>query len=139
MTTPPHPPPAGDQEGIATVEFTAVVWLFLLIVLGAAQFGLWWHVQHVVLGAAQDAARLVAAEGAVPPPGSPTRGSCCRPGWAATPPPPRSRSTAALRSPRSPSPRGCGRCCPSVVASGCGLPLTAIPNGSDPARPPPHD
>jgi Flp pilus assembly protein TadG len=60
MTT-PRP---GDQDGIATVEFTAVVWLFLAIVLGAAQFGLWWHTQHVVLGAAQDAARLVAAEGA---------------------------------------------------------------------------
>jgi TadE-like protein len=66
MTTPLHPPPAGDQEGIATVEFTAVVWLFLTIVLGAAQFGLWWHAQHVVLGAAQDAARLVAADGATP-------------------------------------------------------------------------
>jgi Flp pilus assembly protein TadG len=64
MTTPPHPPPAGDQDGIATVEFTAVVWLFLVIVLGAVQFGLWWHAQHVVLGAAQDAARLVAADGA---------------------------------------------------------------------------
>jgi hypothetical protein len=64
MTTPPHPPSAGDQDGIATVEFTAVVWLFLVIVLGAAQFGLWWHAQHVVLGAAQDAARLVAADGA---------------------------------------------------------------------------
>jgi Flp pilus assembly protein TadG len=62
MTT----PPAGDQVGIATVEFTAVVWLFLVIVLGAAQFGLWWHAQHVVLGAAQDAARLVAADGATP-------------------------------------------------------------------------
>jgi hypothetical protein len=62
MTT----PPASEARGLATVEFTAVVWLFLVIVLGAAQFGLWWHGQHVVLGAAQDAARLVAAEGASP-------------------------------------------------------------------------
>jgi hypothetical protein len=64
MTTPPLLRRAGGQRGIATVEFTAVVWLFLVIVLGAAQFGLWWHAQHVVLGAAQDAARLVAAEDA---------------------------------------------------------------------------
>jgi Flp pilus assembly protein TadG len=62
MTT----PPATEEQGIATVEFTAVVWLFLVIVLGAAQFGLWWHAQHVVLGAAQDAARLAAADGASP-------------------------------------------------------------------------
>jgi hypothetical protein len=62
MTT----PSASEERGLATVEFTAVVWLFLLIVLGAAQFGLWWHAQHVVLGAAQDAARLVAADGATP-------------------------------------------------------------------------
>jgi hypothetical protein len=63
MTTPPAPR-TGDERGIATVEFTAVVWLFLVIMLGAAQFGLWWHAQHVVLGAAQDAARLVTADGA---------------------------------------------------------------------------
>jgi Flp pilus assembly protein TadG len=67
MTTPPTPPTSErDQWGIAAVEFTAVVWLFLSIVLGATQFGLWWHAQHVVLGAAQDAARIVAAEGGTP-------------------------------------------------------------------------
>jgi hypothetical protein len=67
MTTPPSPPASErDQRGIATIEFTAVVWLFLLLVLGATQFGLWWHAQHVVLGAAQDAARIVAAEDATP-------------------------------------------------------------------------
>lgn len=66
MTTQPLLQRGGDERGIATVEFTAVVWLFLVIVLGAAQFGLWWHAQHVVLGAAQDAARLVAAEDANP-------------------------------------------------------------------------
>jgi Flp pilus assembly protein TadG len=64
MTTPPTP--AGDQRGIATIEFVAVVWVFLVVVLGAAQFGLWWHAQHVVLGAAQDAARLAAAEDGTP-------------------------------------------------------------------------
>jgi hypothetical protein len=60
MTRPPAP--AGDQQGIATIEFVAVVWVFMVVVLGAAQFGLWWHAQHVVLAAAQDAARLAAAE-----------------------------------------------------------------------------
>ena len=65
MTRPPAP--AGNQqEGIATIEFVAVVWMFMLVVLGAAQFGLWWHAQHVVLAAAQDAARLAAAEDGTP-------------------------------------------------------------------------
>lgn len=64
MTRPPAP--AGDQQGIATIEFVAVVWMFMVVVLGAAQFGLWWHAQHVVLAAAQDAARLAAAEDGTP-------------------------------------------------------------------------
>ena len=64
MTRPPAP--AGDQQGIATIEFVAVVWTFMVVVLGAAQFGLWWHAQHVVLAAAQDAARLAAAEDGTP-------------------------------------------------------------------------
>jgi Flp pilus assembly protein TadG len=65
MTRPPAP--AGDQqEGIATIEFVAVIWMFMVVVLGAAQFGLWWHAQHVVLAAAQDAARLAAAEDGTP-------------------------------------------------------------------------
>jgi hypothetical protein len=48
------------------VEFVAVIWLFMILVLGATQFGLWWHAQHVVLGAAQDAARILAAEDGTP-------------------------------------------------------------------------
>jgi len=64
MTTPQAR--GSDQRGIATIEFVAVVWVFLVVVLGAAQFGLWWHAQHVVLGAAQDAARLAAAEDGTP-------------------------------------------------------------------------
>jgi Flp pilus assembly protein TadG len=44
MTRPPPPAPAGDQQGIVTIEFVAVVWVFMVLVLGAAQFGLWWHV-----------------------------------------------------------------------------------------------
>jgi len=61
-----RPAQAGDQRGIATIEFVAVVWVFMVVVLGAVQFGLWWHAQHVVLGAAQDAARLAAAEDGTP-------------------------------------------------------------------------
>jgi len=57
---------SGDQRGIVTLEFVAVVWVFMVVVLGAAQFGLWWHAQHVVLAAAQDAARLTAAEDGTP-------------------------------------------------------------------------
>ena len=64
MTRPPAP--AGDQQGIATIELVTVVWAFMVVVLGAAQFGLWWHAQHVVLAAAQDAARLTAAEDGTP-------------------------------------------------------------------------
>jgi len=57
---------SGDQRGLVTLEFVAVVWVFMVVVLGAAQFGLWWHAQHVVLAAAQDAARLAAAEDGTP-------------------------------------------------------------------------
>jgi TadE-like protein len=64
--TPPPTPASDQQEGIATIEFVAVVWVFMVVVLGAAQFGLWWHAQHVVLAAAQDAARLAAAEDGTP-------------------------------------------------------------------------
>jgi Flp pilus assembly protein TadG len=61
------PPSRRESEwGIVAVEFVAVIWLFMILVLGATQFGLWWHAQHVVLGAAQDAARVLAAEGGTP-------------------------------------------------------------------------
>jgi Flp pilus assembly protein TadG len=59
-------PGGWDQRGVAVVEFVLVVWLFLVLVLGAVQFGLWWHAQHVVLGAAQDAARVAAVEDGTP-------------------------------------------------------------------------
>jgi Flp pilus assembly protein TadG len=65
----PFPFPAArraGERGIVTVEFVAVIWLFMILVLGATQFGLWWHAQHVVLGAAQDAARVLAAEAGTP-------------------------------------------------------------------------
>src|SRR6266540_1257828 len=55
-----------DERGVTTIEFVLVAWLFMLMVLGALQFGLWWNAQHVVLGAAQDAARLAAVEDGTP-------------------------------------------------------------------------
>jgi Flp pilus assembly protein TadG len=51
---------------VTTIEFVLVAWLFMLMVLGGLQLGLWWHAQHVVLGAAQDAARLAAVEDGTP-------------------------------------------------------------------------
>jgi Flp pilus assembly protein TadG len=70
MTRLPAPhgrrPGGSDQRGAAALEFVLVVWLFLVLVLGALQFGVWWHAQHVVLGAAQDAARLAAVEDGTP-------------------------------------------------------------------------
>ena len=65
MTSPPQAR-RERERGIVAVEFVAVIWLFMILVLGATQFGLWWHAQHVVLGAAQDAARILAAEGGTP-------------------------------------------------------------------------
>jgi hypothetical protein len=57
---------SGEERGVTTIEFVLVAWLFMLLVLGGLQFGLWWHAQHVVLGAAQDAARLAAVEDGTP-------------------------------------------------------------------------
>lgn len=57
---------SGGERGVTTIEFVLVAWLFMLMVLGGLQFGLWWHAQHVVLGAAQDAARLAAVEDGTP-------------------------------------------------------------------------
>src|SRR6266540_4231935 len=47
---------SGEERGVTTIEFVMVAWLFMVMVLGGLQFGLWWHAQHVVLGAAQDGA-----------------------------------------------------------------------------------
>jgi hypothetical protein len=62
-----HPPVDADEadereQGVTVVEFALVAWLLMVLVLGALQFGLWWNAQHVVLGAAQDAARMAAVE-----------------------------------------------------------------------------
>jgi len=57
-------PRSGTQgeHGAAMLEFALVAPLLMLLVLGAVQFALWYHAQGVVLAAAQDGARLAAAE-----------------------------------------------------------------------------
>lgn len=40
-----------------------VVPVLMLVVLGLLQFGLWYHARQVALGAAQEGARVLAAEG----------------------------------------------------------------------------
>jgi Flp pilus assembly protein TadG len=51
-------------EGI--VGFAICLLALLFIVLGIAQFGLWYHAQTVVLGAAREGANAAALEGASP-------------------------------------------------------------------------
>src|SRR6266700_2986080 len=50
------------EQGAATLEFALVALVLMLLVLGAVQFALWYHAQNVVLAAAQDGARLAAAD-----------------------------------------------------------------------------
>lgn len=45
------------------VEFALVAPILMLLILGLLQFGIWYHAQQVVIGAAQEAARLAATEG----------------------------------------------------------------------------
>lgn len=52
-----------DETGEATLELALVVPALMLLVLGILQFGLVYHGKHVAGVAAQEAARLAAAEG----------------------------------------------------------------------------
>lgn len=52
-----------DDRGEATLELALVVPTLMLLVLGILQFGLVYHGRHVAGVAAQEAARLAAAEG----------------------------------------------------------------------------
>lgn len=52
-----------DDRGEATLELALVVPALMLLVLGILQFGLVYHGRHVAGVAAQEAARLAAAEG----------------------------------------------------------------------------
>jgi Flp pilus assembly protein TadG len=62
----PAPGTLDQQRGAATLEFALVVPLLMLLVLAVLQFGLWYHAQGVVLTAAQEAARVTAAEDGTP-------------------------------------------------------------------------
>ena len=57
---------AGGEAGESMVEFALVLPLLLLVLLGVVQFGLVHHAQNVATTAAQEGARLGAAEGGDP-------------------------------------------------------------------------
>jgi Flp pilus assembly protein TadG len=53
-----------SQHGEAFVETALVGLVVMSLALGLIQFGLWYHAQHVVLGAAQEGAHAAALDGA---------------------------------------------------------------------------
>jgi Flp pilus assembly protein TadG len=53
-----------DEQGEAFVETALVGVVVMTLALGLIQFGLWYHAQHVVLGAAQEGAHAASLEGA---------------------------------------------------------------------------
>jgi Flp pilus assembly protein TadG len=55
-----------DDRGAAALEVALVAPALMLVILGVLQFGLWHHAQQVVQAAAQEGARMAAAEGAEP-------------------------------------------------------------------------
>ena len=52
------------ERGEAFVETALVGLVVMSLSLGLIQFGLWYHAQHVVLGAAQEGAHAAALDGA---------------------------------------------------------------------------
>ena len=50
------------ERGTISLELALVAPVLMLLVLGLLQFGLWYHAQQVVQGAALEAARVTAAE-----------------------------------------------------------------------------
>jgi hypothetical protein len=52
------------ERGDVFVETALVGVVVMALSLGLLQFGLWYHAQHVVLGAAQDGAHAAALDGA---------------------------------------------------------------------------
>jgi Flp pilus assembly protein TadG len=52
------------ERGEAFVESALVGLVVMSLALGLIQFGLWYHAQHVVLGAAQEGAHAAALDGA---------------------------------------------------------------------------
>jgi Flp pilus assembly protein TadG len=55
-----------DERGSATLELALITPALMLVILGVLQFGLVYHANHVADAAAQEAARLLAAEGSQP-------------------------------------------------------------------------
>lgn len=53
-----------NEQGEAFVETAVVGLVVMTLALGLIQFGLWYHAQHVVLGAAQEGAHAAALDGA---------------------------------------------------------------------------
>lgn len=51
------------EDGQAFVETALVGLVVMVLALGLLQFGLWYHGQHVVLGAAQEGAHAAALDG----------------------------------------------------------------------------
>lgn len=51
------------ERGQSLVEFALVLPLFLMLLLGVAEFGRAWMVRNVLTGAAREAARIVAVQG----------------------------------------------------------------------------
>lgn len=51
------------EDGQAFVETAVVGLVVMLLALGLLQFGLWYHGQHVVLGAAQEGSHAAALDG----------------------------------------------------------------------------
>lgn len=54
------------ERGETFVESALVGLVVMLLVLGLLQFGLWYHAQHVVIGAAQEGAHAAALDRAFP-------------------------------------------------------------------------
>jgi hypothetical protein len=52
-----------EERGSVALEMALAIPALMLIVLGLLQFGLWYHARQVALGAAQEGARVAAAEG----------------------------------------------------------------------------
>ncbi len=50
------------ERGTAALELAVVTPVLMMLVLGVLQFGLWYHAQNVVQTAAQEGARVAAAE-----------------------------------------------------------------------------
>jgi Flp pilus assembly protein TadG len=54
-----------DERGTESLELALVAPALMLLIIGVLQFGLWHHANGVVQTAAQEAARVAAAEGAM--------------------------------------------------------------------------